>query len=97
MSAERVQLLPPAPPPHGEQRTAGGDADRSLRPTTRYASPLSSIAEWSLFEQLFQHKLHFLKGEAPDVAALAAAHADKADRVLLMPYTHWQDYRVLLA
>ena len=28
------------------------------------------------------------------MAALAAAHADKADRVLLMPYTRWQDYRV---
>ncbi len=29
------------------------------------------------------------------MTALAAAHADTADRVLLMPYTKWQDYRVL--
>ena len=34
---------------------------------------------WSQFEQLFQHKLHFLKGEATDVAALAAAQQASYD------------------
>ena len=53
-----------------------------------------SYLEWSKLETMYDGHLHFIQGECTDVAALEAAHADTADRVLILPYTTWQDYRV---
>ena len=47
-----------------------------------------------MLEEKYNGHLHFIHGECTDVEALATAHADTADRVLILPYTTWQDYRV---
>ena len=47
-----------------------------------------------MLEEKYDGHLHFIHGECTDVEALATAHADTADRVLILPYTTWQDYRV---
>lgn len=38
--------------------------------------------------------IEFVIGTSSDIAAFDSAKADEADRVLLMPYTNWYDYRV---
>ena len=47
-----------------------------------------------MLEEKYDGHLHFVHGDCTNVDALAAAHADTADRVLILPYTTWQDYRV---
>lgn len=50
--------------------------------------------DWDALVEQFQGKLRLVEGTATDIAALREAGADTADRVLLMPYAAWQDYRV---
>lgn len=40
--------------------------------------------------------IKFVVGASSDITALDSAKADEADRVLLMPYTKWYDYRVII-
>ena len=55
------------------------------------------ILVWPTLEEMYNGHLHFIHGECTDVKTLAAAHADTADRVLILPYSTWQDYRVSLS
>lgn len=50
--------------------------------------------EWEQLQKAFGEHLRLVLGMATDMAALQEANADKADRVLIMPYKEWQDYTV---
>lgn len=50
--------------------------------------------EWEKLQAAFGDRLHLVLGVATDMVALEEAKADKADRVLIMPYKEWQDYTV---
>ena len=56
--------------------------------------PRSILVDWDALVTQFDGKLRFVEGSATDIAALREAGADTADRILLMPYATWQDYRV---
>ena len=53
-----------------------------------------SAVDWDALARQFGGRLRWVEGGATDIAALREAGADAADRILLMPYATWQDYRV---
>ena len=44
--------------------------------------------------ELMKDHIHFLFGSSSDITAYEDAHANEADRVLLLPYSKWYDYEV---
>ena len=43
---------------------------------------------------LMKDHIHFVIGSSSDITAYEDAHANEADRVLLLPYSKWYDYEV---
>ena len=54
------------------------------------------VVEWASLQELYHDHLHLVLGVSTDILALQEAKADQADRVLIMPYTRWQDYTVVM-
>ena len=52
------------------------------------------VVEWASLQEFYHDHLHLVFGVSTDILALQEAKADQADRVLIMPYTQWQDYMV---
>ena len=57
-------------------------------------SLLSIIADMKDINDLMKDHIHFVIGSSSDITAYEDAHANEADRVLLLPYSKWYDYEV---
>ena len=66
----------------------------SIPESSRDVYEFMMIVEWDDYVNQFNGHLHLLEGSFTDITVLREAGAETADRILLMPYSTWQDYRV---